>query len=81
MDELGKSFPAAEGMVDAEQSGSSKRHNENCLNCSTKLTDIFLTTMVTKDICQLGTAVQAVFIVTFRAARLLGIHHALRCRK
>lgn len=41
MDELGKSFPAAEGMVNAEESGKPKRHNENCLNCGTKLEDIF----------------------------------------
>ena len=41
MDELGKSFPVAEGMVDAEQSGKPKQHNEYCLNCGTKLQDIF----------------------------------------
>ena len=50
MDELGKSFPAAEGMVDAEQSGNLKRHNENCLNCGTKLTDIFCHHCGQKDI-------------------------------
>lgn len=41
MDELDKSLPAAEGMVNAEESGNPKRHNENCLNCGTKLEDIF----------------------------------------
>lgn len=41
MDELGKSIPAAEGMVDAEQSGTRKRYNEQCLNCGTTLLDTF----------------------------------------
>ena len=41
MDELGKSFSVAEGMVDAEQAGKPKQHNEYCLNCGTKLQDIF----------------------------------------
>lgn len=50
MDELSKSFPAAEGMVDAEQSGQSKRHNENCLNCGTKLVDVFCHHCGQKDI-------------------------------
>ena len=50
MDELSKSFPAAEGMVDAEQSGHSKRHNEVCLNCGTKLTGEFCHHCGQKDI-------------------------------
>jgi hypothetical protein len=41
MDELGKSFPMAEGWVDAEQSGAPKQHNEFCLNCGIKLQDVF----------------------------------------
>lgn len=41
MDELGKSFPAAEGMVDAEQGSGKIPINENCLNCGTKLLDVF----------------------------------------
>jgi Protein of unknown function (DUF3667) len=50
MDELGKSFPLAEGMVDAEQSGQPKRHNEFCLNCGTKLLDTFCQHCGQKDI-------------------------------
>ena len=50
MDDLGKSIPAAEGMVDAEQSGSPKRHNEYCLNCGTKLVDVFCQHCGQKDI-------------------------------
>ncbi len=50
MDELSKSIPAAEGMIDAEQSGNVKRHNENCLNCGTKLTDTFCHHCGQKDI-------------------------------
>jgi hypothetical protein len=50
MDELGKSIPAAEGMVDAEQAGKSQRHNEFCLNCGTKLTDIYCHHCGQKDI-------------------------------
>ena len=50
MDELSKSFPAAEGMVDAEQSGKVKRHNEICLNCGTKLIDTFCHHCGQKDI-------------------------------
>jgi Protein of unknown function (DUF3667) len=50
MDELGKSFPMAEGMVDAEQSGQPKRHNEFCLNCGTKLLDTFCQHCGQKDI-------------------------------
>jgi hypothetical protein len=41
MDELGKSFPLAEGMVDAEQEKHKSPVNEYCLNCGTKLADIF----------------------------------------
>lgn len=41
MDELGKSFPAAEAMVDAEQNGANRPVNENCLNCGIKLQDIY----------------------------------------
>jgi hypothetical protein len=50
MDELGKSFPMAEGMVDAEQSGAPKQHNEFCLNCGTKLLDTFCQHCGQKDI-------------------------------
>lgn len=50
MDELGKSIPAAEGMVDAEESGNPQRHNENCLNCGTKLIDTFCHHCGQKDI-------------------------------
>ncbi len=41
MDDLGKSIPAAEGVVDAEQGGARKRYNEQCLNCGTTLLDTF----------------------------------------
>jgi hypothetical protein len=50
MDELGKSIPAAEGMVDAEQGGKRKHPNENCLNCGTKLDDAFCSHCGQKDI-------------------------------
>lgn len=50
MDELGKSFPAAEGLVDAEQGGSKIPINENCLNCGTKLLDVFCHHCGQKDI-------------------------------
>ena len=50
MDELGKSFPAAEGMVDAEQAGAPKPHNEYCLNCGTELLDTFCHHCGQKDI-------------------------------
>ncbi len=50
MDELGKSFPAAEGLVDAEQGGNKKPINENCLNCGTKLQDVFCHHCGQKDI-------------------------------
>jgi len=49
MEDLGKSFPAAEGMVDAEDSGKGG-HNEYCLNCGTKLTDKFCPHCGQKDL-------------------------------
>ena len=52
MDDLGKSIPAAEGMIDAEQSGGSKRHNEFCLNCGVKLIDVFCHHCGQKDIAR-----------------------------
>lgn len=52
MDELGKSFPAAEGMVDAEQGTNKKNVNEFCLNCGTKLLDTFCHHCGQKDIPQ-----------------------------
>lgn len=50
MDELSKSIPGAEGMVDAEQGGKPKQHNEFCLNCGTKLQDTFCHHCGQKDI-------------------------------
>lgn len=50
MDELSKAFPAAEGMVEAEQSAKTHRHNEQCLNCGTKLIDDFCHHCGQKDI-------------------------------
>ena len=50
MDELGKSFPAAEGMVDAEQGSGKIPINENCLNCGTKLLDVYCHHCGQKDI-------------------------------
>ena len=50
MDELGKSFPVAEGMVDAEEGSKPKQHNEFCLNCGTKLADTFCHHCGQKDI-------------------------------
>ncbi|HMJ69640.1 MAG TPA: DUF3667 domain-containing protein [Cyclobacteriaceae bacterium] len=51
MDELGKSFPAAEGMVDAESNTGNKPHpNEFCLNCGTKLEDLYCHHCGQKDI-------------------------------
>lgn len=50
MDELGKSFPAAEGMVDAEQNVKGGHVNENCLNCGTKLVDAYCQHCGQKDI-------------------------------
>ncbi len=37
MEDLGKSFPLAESMVDAEQGTDKKLNNEFCLNCGEKL--------------------------------------------
>ncbi|MFM8913568.1 MAG: DUF3667 domain-containing protein [Flammeovirgaceae bacterium] len=52
MDELGKSIPASEGLVDAEQ-GTNKPHpNEFCLNCGTRLQDTFCHHCGQKDIPQ-----------------------------
>lgn len=50
MDELGKSFPAAEGMVDAESNTGKPHPNEFCLNCGTKLEDIYCHHCGQKDI-------------------------------
>jgi hypothetical protein len=50
MDDLGKSFPAAEGLVDAEQGSGKKQANEFCLNCGTKLQDVFCHHCGQKDI-------------------------------
>lgn len=50
MDDLGKSFPLSEGMIDVEQSGTSKQNNEHCLNCGTKLLDTFCHHCGQKDI-------------------------------
>jgi hypothetical protein len=50
MDELSKSVPGAESMVDAEQSTSRKSGNEFCLNCGTKLLDTFCQHCGQKDI-------------------------------
>jgi Protein of unknown function (DUF3667) len=41
MNELEQSIPAAEAMIDTEQGGQRKQKNENCLNCGTKLEDVF----------------------------------------
>lgn len=41
MDDLGKSIPAGEAMVDAEHGTQTKPANEFCLNCGTKLQDVF----------------------------------------
>jgi Protein of unknown function (DUF3667) len=50
MDELSKSVPGAEGMVEAEQGTSRKSGNEFCLNCGTKLLDTFCQHCGQKDI-------------------------------
>jgi hypothetical protein len=50
MDDLGKSIPAAEGLVDAEQGSGKKQANEFCLNCGTKLQDVFCQHCGQKDI-------------------------------
>jgi len=49
MDELGKSIPLAEGIVDAEQSGS-RTPNTHCLNCGTQLIDMYCHHCGQKDI-------------------------------
>jgi hypothetical protein len=41
MEDLGKSFPLAESMVDAEQGTDKKQNNEFCLNCGEKLLDTY----------------------------------------
>lgn len=41
MEDLGKSFPLAESMVDAEQGTDKKLNNEFCLNCGEKLLDTY----------------------------------------
>ena len=41
MEDLGKSIPAAEVMVDAENTSGAKHPNEFCLNCGTKLVDAY----------------------------------------
>jgi len=41
MEDLGKSFPLAEGMVEAEQGTERKQNNEFCLNCGAKLLDTY----------------------------------------
>jgi Protein of unknown function (DUF3667) len=50
MDELEKSIPAGEGMIEAEQSTANKQPNENCLNCGTKLLDTYCHHCGQKDI-------------------------------
>ncbi len=58
MDELGKSIPAAEGFVDAEQGGHKPHPNEFCLNCGTPLQGIFCHQCGQKDIPQRQTLVE-----------------------
>lgn len=50
MEDLGKSFPAAEGLVDAEEGQKPKHVNEFCLNCDTKLQDLYCHHCGQKDI-------------------------------
>lgn len=50
MDELGKSFPVAEGMIDGESNTKKPHPNEFCLNCGTKLTDVYCHHCGQKDI-------------------------------
>jgi hypothetical protein len=52
MDELGKSLPISEGMVDAEHGGNPdlSRKDRLCLNCGTPLTDKFCPHCGQKDI-------------------------------
>lgn len=50
MEDLGKSFPAAEGMIDAESNTQKPHPNEFCLNCGTKLQDVYCHHCGQKDI-------------------------------
>ena len=50
MDELGKSFPASEGFVDAQEGTGNQQVNEHCLNCGTRLQDKFCHHCGQKDI-------------------------------
>lgn len=50
MEDLGKSIPAGEALVDAETGGANKRHSDTCLNCGTKLIDTFCHHCGQKDI-------------------------------
>jgi Protein of unknown function (DUF3667) len=52
MDDLGKSIPAGEAMVDAEQGTEKKQVNEFCLNCGTKLLDTFCHHCGQKDLAK-----------------------------
>lgn len=57
MDDLGKSLPGAEGIVEAGQSRKGQ-HNVNCLNCGTKLTDDFCPHCSQKDLPRRQTLVE-----------------------
>src|SRR5687767_15697910 len=50
MDDLGRSIPAGEALVDAEQGTQKKHPNEFCLNCGTQLLDTFCHHCGQKDI-------------------------------
>lgn len=50
MEDLGKSFPAAEGMVTAEEGDKPKHTHEFCLNCGAKLQDLYCHHCGQKDI-------------------------------
>lgn len=50
MEDLGKSIPAAEGMVDAENATTKRHPNEACLNCGTPLLDNYCHHCGQKDI-------------------------------
>jgi hypothetical protein len=52
MDDLKKSSTPAEGLINAEQATSGKRHNEFCLNCGTRLQDTFCHHCGQKDLPQ-----------------------------
>lgn len=52
MEDLGKSIPAGEALVDAEQGNKKEHPNEYCLNCGTKLLDNFCHHCGQKDIPQ-----------------------------